>query len=672
MPENEIDESKQIKRSERLLLKLDIEMENKSNISLLREKCMKCGEESDILMRSTRPDEIEHCDHKFCQSCFRKKNTSLEMNAYPTFKCPCCHFLFYANILTIDEAILIGEALTIGAYLFPQSKLSEDVIADENIAYTNEIILVLIDKLESALMLNPTNFNTLFLLFSVCSHSDNFLIKHGEGHSPLDYDRSKSLNYSFRLLDHPAISAHDGIVRAECCYVIAGIFNEYNNYPAALKYSKLAYESCLRSSEQENLSDYKAEYLQSRANFAKMPPLRFGLGDEVEFLHELETGSEGKWKLGLVAELYYRERAFAISFSAPYRLQLLDDSDSTDQPPVYAWVKADLDRYVRKVGVRSIEDTRYQARLDAKVAELEQVYCSVEFIQDIYPILAQDHEFVEMLQSVWQIELSEHMLSLYRIYVMYREPLVRTNTGYHLLSSEEIIAGIKAYFDTAHLSGNSAPSAVGDSQRLRADIMGLLQGATRFTTTDFADDDIQGHLLQSIRHFIDISNRVESTAGLNDGSGFAITSDVSDAISKMSALKDLQIFDSPTKRSNLEPLLNAWMELHECLDNPDAGPSCECPYVYFFVLICLEEGWGVPKLALAVYDRMTMQLSREFIRCANPTCELNKLDRSTGKVKFQKCSRCKTVIYCSRECQIAHYPEHKSMCRERAANRIGS
>ena len=110
--------------------------------------------------------------------------------------------------------------------------------------------------------------------------------------------------------------------------------------------------------------------------------------------------------------------------------------------------------------------------------------------------------------------------------------------------------------------------------------------------------------------------------------------------------------------------LYAWIALHDCLDNPSAGPACECPFVYFFVKFCLEHGFGVPKLALAAYDRMNMQLSREFIRCANPSCELNKLDKATGKVTFKKCSRCLAVIYCSRECQTSHYPEHKVNCRE--------
>ena len=176
-----------------------------------------------------------------------------------------------------------------------------------------------------------------------------------------------------------------------------------NNYPSALYYSKLVYEHALRSPDHTNLSKYKDAYIKLRSSVAMLPPLRFAVGDEVEVMHGQVAESE--WVLGKVVELYYRERNFDISFTAPYRILLIEDSDSADEPPVYTWVKADIDRYVRKVGVRSIEDTRYQTRLDAKAAELAQVYWLEEFMFEVYRTLAQDHEFVEMLQSVWQIEL---------------------------------------------------------------------------------------------------------------------------------------------------------------------------------------------------------------------------------------------------------------------------
>ena len=75
----------------------------------------------------------------------------------------------------------------------------------------------------------------------------------------------------------------------------------------------------------------------------------------------------------------------------------------------------------------------------------------------------------------------------------------------------------------------------------------------------------------------------------------------------------------------------------------------------------------VPGLLMAAYNDMRKQLSCGFLHCAHPTCELNKLNKSTGKVKFKKCSRCLSVIYCSRDCQLAHCPDHKAHCKQMAS-----
>ena len=108
-----------------------------------------------------------------------------------------------------------------------------------------------------------------------------------------------------------------------------------------------------------------------------------------------------------------------------------------------------------------------------------------------------------------------------------------------------------------------------------------------------------------------------------------------------------------------------WTELRSFVERCKSEHEAECPFVYFFVKYCLDHGLvGVPRAALAVYDRMNLPLSSEFIRCANPTCQHNKLDKSTGKIKFRQCGRCLSVIYCSRECQSAHYPEHKKSCEQ--------
>ena len=37
--------------------------------------------------------------------------------------------------------------------------------------------------------------------------------------------------------------------------------------------------------------------------------------------------------------------------------------------------------------------------------------------------------------------------------------------------------------------------------------------------------------------------------------------------------------------------------------------------------------------------------------------------------KIKRCNDCRTVRYCSRECQVAHWPEHKLECKKLAAAR---
>lgn len=53
---------------------------------------MKCGEESTILLSSLAAffEITDLCDHKFCESCFKKENTDLAKIETYTFSCPCC------------------------------------------------------------------------------------------------------------------------------------------------------------------------------------------------------------------------------------------------------------------------------------------------------------------------------------------------------------------------------------------------------------------------------------------------------------------------------------------------------------------------------------------------------------------------------------------------------
>ena len=219
-------------------------------------------------------------------------------------------------------------------------------------------------------------------------------------------------------------------------------------------YYKMAYESCVRNKIDFMTDSRKANYMEAKELLNKQPSLRFKMGDEVEVLNECDH----TWKNSQIVKFYYPIKDYEFDYTPVYRIQCFDEV-RPDGSPVYAWTKADLDRYVRKVGIRSIEDTRYQVQLAAKVEELASVYCSKKFMQDIYHTLAQDREFVEMLQSVWQIELSETMLYLYRMLVVYRQPFIPVESGYHIPTAEEVIAGIEAYFDPANRIGDSAPAA---------------------------------------------------------------------------------------------------------------------------------------------------------------------------------------------------------------------
>ena len=651
-------------------VKLGVEVHKNIKISLPHEKCMKClAANVPLLCTCTHSGVIGLCTHKFCQSCFQQWNRGLHLNN--TFTCPCCHIPLYQNVLSIEEAILIGEAATLSVYLFPHispsSQLSfatDDEVAVEDILRFNDMNKLVIEKLVAALELNPTNFDTLYALFLSCSYGHTYLIERNMSAALSDFYSVELFYYAYKLLRHPSLSGPRESVRGECYYEVACVYSVYRNYPAAKLIAKRAYDHT-------PLSTYKSLYLEACTAVAAMPPLRFAVGDEVEYLCELETGSE--WAVGKVDILYYIENNFDISFTAPYRVKLVNKDGIPDSRPRHTVVKADTDRYIHKVGVRSIEDTPFKARLDAKVAELTHVHCSTEFIQSVYGALAQDREFIDMLQSVWRIEMSESTIRLYRMRVMHRQLLVRTDSGYHLPTVKEVVADIRAFFNPAHLSSDAASSVGEDSysMELRADLISMFRGTHEYTYEDIDDSDVQGLLLRSISCFLAVMQKpttpADSSIGLDQSSVFTVSLEYVNAISRVCTTRDLISFQSGvTKFTRLWYHIDAWIGVHTCLENPDAGSACECQFVYFFVKHCLVLNMGVPKLALALYDRMNMQLARGFIQCANPVCELSHLDQSAGQVKFQKCSRCQAVIYCSKECQATHYPEHVSFCSENA------
>ena len=266
-------------------VKLGVEINNIINISLPREQCMKCQDKSTILLCAfTHSGVVGLCSHKFCRTCFLKANTGSALSPTYTFICPCCHILLYQNMRLIDEAILIGEAATLSVYIFPHiSPPSQDSFAtdedadDEDILRYNDMNKLVIEKLETALQANPNNFDTLYALFLSCSYGHTYLLEHDMSATLSDYYGAKLFSYSLKLLDHSSLSGPRESVTAECFLQLSCVFNIYRNYPAALTYAKLAYTHT-------PLSTYKALHLKAQTAVDAMPPLRFAVGDEVEFL----------------------------------------------------------------------------------------------------------------------------------------------------------------------------------------------------------------------------------------------------------------------------------------------------------------------------------------------------------------------------------------------------
>ena len=694
--------------------------QSKGNSELKHDKCVRCNKSYESLLAlHDCISFLGYCNHIFCKKCFKKENLDLHKNIINRPKCPCCRKEYYEFIESIDQALYIGEA----AYLNYKAKQhSLQIDADPDVMHNlhNDAI----EKLNEALLLTPANslFNIIIarcMLYACLKDLDYLKIMEQAVRSAdrlvlkprmySDSNSNTSKQYSLRqrvqkccldLIDKAFDSTGTSLIhslrvpedhpheeRGELFNdtidwyhnLLSGLFYACGNIPASVKHAQLAVDTCLCSSDHPNLVKYKQDLQRSKIAFDKETPLRFTLNEEVEFLVEEEGTSA--WRAAKVVELYYRERDFPLVFTSPYRLKL--HGQSVVGAPVYAWVKADLDRYVRKPGVRSIEDTRYQARLEAKVGELAQVYCLKEFIEGINHTLAQDREFVNMLDKVWHITLSIYALSLYRMLEMYRHPLVRTDSGYHIPTAEEVIAGIRAFFDPADrtLAASSAASdaRISEPRRAKAAVIAMLQ--TTVNPTSSASNiasvyDIECVEAMYMRVFcsysvvcIDGSTAVDIYALVENGFSVPLPShcvspEVSNALSTVAGSGRIEsmIFDPLYVPARM--FLTLWKNFVKFLDLTGTGPARECPLVYFFVKYCIDQGAGVPKPALALYDGMNMQLSREFIRCGNPTCEFNKLDQSTGQVKFKKCSRCQAVIYCSKECQLADYPLHKKMCRK--------
>ena len=152
-------------------------MANCRSTSLPREKCMKYRDEEDIILSSYNMNG-DRCSHKFCQSCFRKENTVIEKITPYNVTCPCCHAVFRYNIQSIDEAILIGEATTISTHKFQFTHPRDTEMATEDIIFIYGMNRLAIEKLETSLQLNQSNFYTIYLLLHSTWGGFKFIGRH--------------------------------------------------------------------------------------------------------------------------------------------------------------------------------------------------------------------------------------------------------------------------------------------------------------------------------------------------------------------------------------------------------------------------------------------------------------------------------------------------------------
>ncbi|KAN0009651.1 hypothetical protein ACTFIU_006948 [Dictyostelium citrinum] len=95
---------------------------------------------------------------------------------------------------------------------------------------------------------------------------------------------------------------------------------------------------------------------------------------------------------------------------------------------------------------------------------------------------------------------------------------------------------------------------------------------------------------------------------------------------------------------------NAANKLNCKISNPGKKPQPEAPTLFKSQqeLLLKQRGESTdPTLALTA-------------KCSNSKCKPNK--SATEPPKLSLCSACNSVSYCCRECQVEHWPTHKTKC----------
>ena len=78
-------------------------------------------------------------------------------------------------------------------------------------------------------------------------------------------------------------------------------------------------------------------------------------------------------------------------------------------------------------------------------------------------------------------------------------------------------------------------------------------------------------------------------------------------------------------------------------------------------IIIIAESSRKRRCVKSLYSNIIMSDESNVLMCAN----CGKGEEYSGDLK--SCAACKLVKYCSRDCQIAHRPQHKRACKKRTA-----
>ena len=342
-----------------------------------------------------------------------------------------------------------------------------------------------------------------------------------------------------------------------------------------------------------------------------------------------------------------REKDSPLNYCAPYRVLVsvstggstVYDAESDAPGCRYIVVEDDSDAHVRKPGEILVEETRYESRLDVKVAELARVFCSKEFMADICSILSDDEDFCKGLFTAWQLELSLPLLYLYRILVLYRQPLVRTDSGYHVPSSEEVIAGIKAYFDPTTTYTNLVERLMGDVANIAEKLKIADNFVLKMPGIVFGTESFSSRLYQQIRHpeasmalsltaylemFVGKDDSVVTMATVIDSgysqplpSRFLSSHEAMQLMAGARSAEQLSLLHGEFAAMGGTELFRMLMHALSALDLSSSASNntsySQCPYIFFFAKYCLEQGLTVPGPLLAAYNNMCGQLS-----CSHP------------------------------------------------------